>query len=181
MLPPPPIDYIADSAVDAALDLALRELLSACFTKPQDHVFKTRRYFNEPPAHRWLIRDATGTPVAHLAAHEKQLFTDDGRTLRIGGIAEVCVRPDHQGRGYVKPLIAAAHRRMGAGGFAFSVLSGNERYYASSGYRPVNNLLRDGVGPAGEAVRIRAEGFLAAPLSDTVWPHGDVYIPGPSF
>lgn len=175
------IDYVEDTAVDAALDLALRELLSACFTKPQDHVFKTRRYFNEPPSHRWIVRDEAGAPVAHVAAHEKLLLAGDGRALRIGGIAEVCVHPDHRGRGHVKQLIAAAHRHMSAAGMTFSVLAGSELYYGSSGYRPVNNLLRDEVGSAGEVVRVRAEGFLATPLTNTAWPEGDVYISGPSF
>lgn len=181
MKPYPAIDYIADSEVDARLDLALRELLSACFTKPQDHVFRTRRYFNEPPAHRWLVRDESGTPVAHLAAHEKRIFTDNGISFLIAGIAEVCVRPDHQGRGYVKALLAAAHERMRHAGLHFSLLSGNHRYYASSGYRPVDNIVRDGVGPSGEVARVKAEGLLAVALSDTPWPSGEIYLPGPSF
>ncbi len=29
-----------------------------CFTKPQDVVFKDRRYFCEPYPHRWVVRDA---------------------------------------------------------------------------------------------------------------------------
>ena len=181
MKPNPVVEYIADAAVDAELDRALRDLLSTCFTKPQDHVFRTRRYFNEPPAHRWLIRDEAGTLVAQLAAHEKRLFTDDNRSLPIGGIAEVCVRPDHQGRGYVKPMLAAAHEWMGGAGFVFSLLSGNSRYYASSGYVPVDNLLRNAPGPAGETRRVKAEGMLAVPLSNLAWPQGEIYLPGPSF
>lgn len=179
--PPPAIDYIADSAVDAQLDLALRELLSTCFTKPQDHVFRTRRHFNEPPAHRWLIRDGQGGLAAQLAAHEKRLFTEEGGVVLIGGVAEVCVRPDHQGRGYVGAMLAAAHAWMRDHGIAFSLLSGNPRYYASSGYRAVDNLLRDGVGPSGEVVRVKAEGMLAVALSKAPWPQGELYLPGPSF
>lgn len=177
----PIIEYVADSAVDDALDRELRGLLSTCFTKPQDHVFKSRRFFNQPPAHRWLIRDEAGRLAAHLALHEKRLRAADGREFLVGGVAEVCVHPSSQGRGHVKQLVGAAHRWMTDAGFAFSVLSGNPRYYGSSGYRVVENLYRDGADSSGATVRVKSEGAMVVALSDQAWPEGEAHIPGPSF
>lgn len=178
----PDFHYIADAVVDATLDLELRALLSTCFTKPQDHVFKERRYFNEPPAHRWMIRDEAGALAAHLAVHDKRLFTDHGRVFRVGGVAEVCVHPAYQGRGYVKLLVAAVHAWMIAQGFVFSVLSGNPRYYASSGYLPVDNLFLDGKdADDGTPRRIKSVGALVVTLSTEPWPDGETHIPGPNF
>lgn len=181
--PPVParVDYVADESVDPALDRALRGLLTTCFTKPQDHVFQTRRYFNEPPAHRWIVFSADGTPVAHLAAHEKRLYADDGRILRIAGIAEVCVHPSCRGNGYVGLLLRSAHRWLADAGIAFAVLSGNPLYYASKGYRPIDNLFRDVRDGPTSGGRVKAEHMMAACLTRQSWPDGPVHIPGPSF
>lgn len=50
------VDYLSDDNIDDASDRELRSLLSACFTKPGDAVFKTRRFWREPYKHRWTIR-----------------------------------------------------------------------------------------------------------------------------
>ena len=52
----PEIEYLSDNSVDDALDQKIRGLLTTCFTKPQDGVFKDLRYFQEPYPHRWVIR-----------------------------------------------------------------------------------------------------------------------------
>ena len=96
----PKIEYLPDDNVTDTLDYELRSLLTTCFTKPQDVVFRDRQYFQEPYPHRWVIRDENNAIVAHIGVHEKQVETE-GRTYRIGGIAEVCVHPDYRGKGYV--------------------------------------------------------------------------------
>lgn len=175
------IRYLPDADVDAYLDLALRDLLSTCFTKPQDHVFKHRRYFNEMPAHRWLVRDEhDGRLVAHIAVHERVLLAG-ADTFVVGGIAEVCVHPSHQGRGYVKQLVAATHDWMSARGWSFSILFGESRYYASSGYVPVDNLFLAPTAPDGSKLRVEAGGALVCRLGDTPWPSVPATIPGPIF
>ena len=42
------VEYLPDSSVDDALDEEIRGLLTTCFTKPKDVVFKEQRYFFEP-------------------------------------------------------------------------------------------------------------------------------------
>ena len=44
------IIQIADDDVEAPLDLELRDLLSTCFKKPGDEIFRSRRYFTEMPS-----------------------------------------------------------------------------------------------------------------------------------
>jgi GNAT superfamily N-acetyltransferase len=177
----PPIQSFADSAVDATLDRELRTLLSTCFTKPQDHVFKVRRYFNEPPSRRWVIREESGPLAAHLAVHDKRLLLADGRSFRIGGIAEVCVHPAYQGRGYAKLLLAAARDWMIREGFLFSVLNGDPSYYSSSAYRPADNLYQESKDASGVTRRVKSTSALVATLSSLAWPEDEVCIPGPNF
>lgn len=75
------VHYIADADVDAELDRRIRSLLSTCFTKPEDWVFRERRYFNDPPAHRWYI-DAGRADNARRtqdAAHADAAQADEGQ------------------------------------------------------------------------------------------------------
>ncbi len=169
------VEYLPDSAVDEALDRELRELLTVCFTKPQDTVFKAQRYFRQPYRHRWVIRDEAGRLSAHAGVHEKRIEAD-GRHWPIGGVAEVCVRPDCRGRGYVKAMLACAHEWMTGNGATFSVLFGRPEVYASSGYASVDNLVHDA--DNGERQSVKA---LVKVLTDVPWPAGVVYLPGPKF
>lgn len=176
----PLAQYIKDSEVDAEADRELRQLLSTCFTKPQDHVFQTRRYFNEPPAHRWVIRTPAGMMCAHLALHEKQVFVN-GKAIRVGGVAEVCVLPEQRGRGHLHSLITAAHEWMRKQGIAFSLLSGNPRYYASSGYVEVENLFRENHSENHPPPWVPFAGGMVACLGEEPWPQAKVLLPGPAF
>jgi predicted N-acetyltransferase YhbS len=167
--------YLPDESVDDALDRELRGLLTTCFTKPQDTVFRHRRYFVEPYPHRWVIRDGRGTIVAHVGVHEKQVEAG-GRTYRIGGIAEVCVHPDHRGNGYVRIMLQAVHNRLIKHGFIFALLFGDPRVYGSSGYVQVGNLYYGG-GPDGWK-QVRG---MVRQLSTTAWPTENVHLPGGKF
>ncbi len=173
------IEYLADASVDSAMDGKLRALLSMCFTKPQDKVFEIRRYFTDPPAHRWIIRDENGDLSAHVAVHEKHVVSDAG-VHRIAGIAEVCAHPKARGRGYVKRILARIHEWAVSSGFDFAVLLGDPRVYGSSGYVETGNLVHDGTGPDGKAVRVKVPAMVRS-LGDRSWPCGQVYLPGPVF
>lgn len=171
------VALIREADVDAALDVALRALLSTCFTKPQDVVFRERRWFREPPARRWLVRDAAGVAIANVSLHDKAVSVA-GREIRIGGVAEVCVHPGHRGRGWVRALLADVHAWLRGEQVPFAVLFGSPDVYGSSGYRLVPNLLvrDDTTGewiptPHGQAVALGSE----------PWPDGEVRLVGPRF
>ena len=173
------VEYLADASVDAPLDAQIRGLLTLCFTKPQDIVFKDHRYFREPYPHRWVIRDTQETISAHVGVHEKTVEAS-GRTFPIGGIAEVCVHPEFRGRGYVKRMLACVHDWLIRHDFDFAVLFGKPDVYLSSGYIEVNNLIHDDVTAEGENCTSQSPAMVR-PLSDTPWPDGQVYLPGPKF
>ncbi|WP_199437665.1 GNAT family N-acetyltransferase [Vibrio owensii] len=131
-------EYILDDEVTQELDAKLRSLLSTCFTKEQDKIFQTQRYFREMPRHRYLIWDGE-ILAAHIAVHEKQVMIDD-QSFPISGIAEVCVQPNFRGKGLVKTLLNSVHQDAIERGDAFSVLFGRTHVYQSSGYQPADNL-----------------------------------------
>lgn len=171
--------YLPDATIDDALDSEIRGLLTTCFTGPQDAVFHHRRWFIEPYPHRWIIRDAKGSLVAHVGVHEKSVQAGDA-VHPIAGIGEVCVHPDHRGRGHVRSMLACVHPAMSDRGFTFALLFGDPKVYSSSGYRVVKNLVHDHRDKDGHLHRRSVTGMVRE-LGPTPWPSGEVYLPGPVF
>lgn len=168
--------YIADASIDELGDLEIRKLLSLCFTKPEDGIFKERRYFRDPYPHRWVTRDDTGALVAHLGVHEREVEVD-GNTIQIGGIADVCVHPDHRGKGYMRTMLSEAHAYLKEQGFLFSVLFGESELYQKVGYKGVDNLYYG----SPETGWLVAEHGMVYELNNVPWPTEKVHIRGDKF
>lgn len=163
------ITYLQDTDVTPALDEALRFLLALCFTN--EPRFAAQRFCNEMPSHRWMIHSGDQL-IAHLATHEKS-FQIGTATHTFCGVAEVCVHPDHRGRGLVGRLLAAAESHHAACGY--SILLGAPRVYTRYGYRTVPNVVFSlySEEPFGHA--------MVKCLSAHAWPDGRVAIDGPHF
>ena len=170
------VEYLPDATIDAVLDQQLRDLLSTCFTGPQDHVFKERRYFNDPYPHRWIIRGDHGGPVAHVGVHDRVIHVEE-KEYRFGGIAEVSVHPDYRARGLVKKILVVAHQWLKVHGFPFAILLGNPQVYTSSGYKVVDNILYDD----GTDTWKPLEHTMVCELADVSWPAATVHMPGKKF
>lgn len=173
------VEYIRDLDVDTELDGKLRDLLSTCFTKSGDEVFREHRYYKEHPSHRWFVPHKEGRLIAHVALHEKVVVSSN-QDIRVGGIAEVCVHPEFRGQGLVRQLLSKAHAWLRLNGYCFSLLFGKPQVYASSGYESVTNLFLKSKSDNGEnkwAV-IKA---MVSQLSETEWPVDNVYLQGQTF
>ncbi len=186
----PNTEYLHDNNVTAKQDLQLRELLSICFTKPEDSVFLDRRYFNEIPMHRWIIKDDSGRIIAHTAVHEKEVYINPETTrsdtihpvtIRFGGIAEVSVHPDFRGRGYVREMLKDVHRFLTAENFPFAILLGDANIYTSSGYFIVTNIFQNVTDKDGKENRKQVGGTMVKQLGKTTWTEEEVTLPGPVF
>ncbi len=166
-----------DSEISGAEDHELRRLLLACF--PYETILLARRYIHEAPAHRWLVRAASGELIAHAAVHDK-VISAGGVQLRIGGIAEVCVAHAFRGRGLVGKMLIEAHAWMRVEGITFAMLFGHPRVYSSSGYRVIENPIH-----AENALIYQWNPFKGKPmihaLASDSWPSGPVDLRGPTF
>jgi len=177
---PVAVEYIHDGDVDARMDQQLRDLLAACFTKPGDEVFRERRYFREPPQHRWIVRGPDGRPIAHVAVHAKTIGSTVG-DLAIAGVAEVCVHPHYRRRGLVRRMLAVAHEWLTGRGYAFAMLFGKAAVYRSSGYVTIRNPLRMQEPDSGQWVVGPVKGAMIRPIDRADWPAGPVDLCGPTF
>lgn len=171
----PRTKYLADESIDDALDQEIRNLLTRCFTKPQDVIFRTQRYFYEPYPHRWIIQNERGALIAHIGVHDKHIET--GKSAhRIGGICEVCVHPDHRGKHYVKFMLEKVHTWFLDHEYDYAILFGDPRIYSSSGYLPVDNVIHGDDHEGWKPTRV-----LIREVSGKAWPMGKVLLPGAEF
>ncbi len=173
------LEYVREPGVSDALDLELRELISSSFPQPHNTFFKERRFAQEMPLHRWLMRDEASRLVAHLAVHEKRVLVGDSE-LAVGGIAEVCVHESQRGKGLVKQLLERAHRRLRDGGIEFALLFGEAPIYLSSGYVPLTVEIR-WLDPESGAFQSGPRRSLYKALAERAWPDGQVDLRGPLF
>jgi predicted N-acetyltransferase YhbS len=178
---PQPLKFeqLPDSQVSPQDDQGLRDLLSVCFLGPDDHVFKTRRYFQEAPQHRIVLRDEAGVIRAQVAAHDKIIGTTEG-DLRIAGLAEVAVHPDLRGRGIANLLLAEFHSWAVNQDFPFAMLFGNPKIYGSKGYVVCENLIRSFDWKTQKFIESYSKP-MQKPLSTRAWPAGLIDIRCPNF
>ncbi|HTA88282.1 MAG TPA: GNAT family N-acetyltransferase [Polyangiaceae bacterium] len=174
------LEHVREPDVSTALDRELIELISGCFDQPHNAFFRERRYAQELPRHRYILRSVEGQLVAHLAVHEKVVGVG-GADVAVGGMAEVCVRPEQRGRGHVHRLLEEAHHGLLERGVLFAVLFGDSKIYGSSGYRPISATIAR-LDPATQRVEVAPHpSALVRALADRPWPDGPVDLRGPLF
>ena len=165
------VDRLPDGSVDGVLDLEIRRFLQICF--PEEAKFTNRRYYNEKPHMRWLIRSG-GTLVAHIAGHSKT-FQTCSRPVRFCGISEVGVVPDYRGCGYLSKLLNALEGYYAKQSYPFSILLGPAKIYTRYGYRSVDNIYFP------DQSKDCAEFAMCKSLGSEDWPTDSISIAGPHF
>jgi GNAT superfamily N-acetyltransferase len=171
--------YLPNREVSPKLDLELRALFLEAFPHEAEDL-KTRRYFRECPAHRWIIFGPHGQPIAHVAAHDKTFASSQG-PIRAIGVAEVCVTASFRGRGFVRRILQDVHAWARSRDYPFSLLFGNIAVYRRSGYLPTTNVYRYWKYQTREWIEEPISGALALPLGDQPWPEGPIDLAGPLF
>jgi GNAT superfamily N-acetyltransferase len=176
----PKIEYWPENAITENEDRLLREVLSTCYKGPDDWMFPTQRYWQEPPQHRWWIRGPAGAIISQIAVHDKIIGSPIG-DLRIGGVGLVCTHPDHRRKGYVRLLLTEALEWMKRDGMSFSLLFAAVDAYSSSGYITVNNPFHQFDFRTKEWVTKLMPKAMAAPLAGISWPEGEIDLRGMEF
>jgi predicted N-acetyltransferase YhbS len=174
------LEYAREPDVSSLLDRELRELISGCFDQPHNAFFRERRYAQEMPTHRFMLRSEGGSLVAHLAVHEKRI-TVAGTELPVGGMAEACVHRSERGHGHLRRLLSHAHEQLLERGIEHALLLGEPALYSSSGYRPLDASVRRFDPKTQSFEDGKLANALYKPLTDKPWPAGPVDLCGPLF
>lgn len=124
-------------------------------------------YHAAQPPDGIFLHHQDGQLTGHLAAYRRDVRID-GQPEHIGLLGGIAVARSWRGRGIAKALIGAAHRYFRAQGIRYSVLFAFEpTYYASSGYKPMENETR--FVENGTARRFVYRGGMVAELGDAPW------------
>ena len=174
------LEYAREPDVSSQLDRELRELISSCFDQPHNAFFRERRYAQEMPMHRFMLRSEGGPLVAHLAVHEKRIAVA-GTELQVGGMAEACVHHSQRGQGHLRRLLGLAHEQLLERGIEHALLLGEHAIYASSGYRPLEASVRRFDPKSQRCEDGKLAVALYKSLTEKPWPAGPVDLRGPLF
>ncbi len=174
------LEYAREPNVSAALDRELRELISGCFDRPRQAFFRERRYAQEMPLHRYLLRAPDGRLVAHAAVHEKRVRVG-GAELMVGGLAEVCVHASQRRLGHVHRLLNSAHGALIERGIEHALLFGELVVYASLGYRALDVAVRRFDPDTQAHENGEMPDLLHRALTHEPWPAGSIDLLGPVF
>ena len=171
------IEFYHENDITDPDNAKLMALLQTCF--PATPQFKEHRFYLEPPASRWLIR-RNDRIIANAVVYDRTVSADE-KPIRIAGIGDVCVHPDHRGKGLVGQLLSDVHTRAQADGFAFALLFGKTQIYRSSGYLPCTNEFKY-ITPQTQTEEIKKiDTAHYFPLTNTPWPASLINLRGPLF
>lgn len=171
------INFLPDTAINTQENAKLIHSLSICF--PHQPLFNTQRFYKECPQYRWFIENENQI-IAHVAVHDKEILSNNEK-IRIGGIAEVFVLPDHRKQGLAKLLLNEAEKWMQKEGINFSVLYGEEKIYQSSGYYTIDEIVRYKDFPSNEWIEEKSKDLMVKELTDKKFPKGNIDLQGPTF
>ncbi|MEX0774681.1 MAG: GNAT family N-acetyltransferase [Phycisphaeraceae bacterium] len=177
--PPPPIRIIDESAMTARDDQRIRQSLCLCFSADADTFGQSRAWHGSGPAFSIVIQHEDRI-IAHVGVVDRHLTAGDS-LLRVAGIQNVMVLPDHRGQHLAdQVMLAAMHearRRAYDAGLLFCIPA-LEALYQRCGWttlpdRPVIRL------DAGRECPLPGKNIaMWHPLKLTHFPAGTIHLRG---
>ncbi len=153
-------------------------LLETCFPG----TFEARIYCKQLPHFRLLFW-TDGKLVAQLGI-DSRVINVDGRILKIFGVIDLCVHPEHRGRGIASQLLSKAEEIARSSHRDFLVLMGDRHdLYLRSGFLRVEPavtrwLAIDERRTVDVFLRDLSDCFLVKSLSGQPWPAGEIDLLG---
>ncbi len=167
---------IDEQRMDHATDHAIKAALVVCFPDAVANFSQTRVWHGSAPAYTVLM-ESDGTVIAHLGVVQREIRVGD-QPVSMAGVQNVCVRPEHRGRGLVDQILnesmLEAHRRHIDLGLLFCVPK-LEKVYARCGWRPATPRVIQATRTSGERYQLDDHNILMFhPLRIDQLPPGDI-------
>ncbi len=156
---------------------AIQQLLKAAYS-----VYPERTYFRQLPDFRYLVWEGEELLAQMSVAY--RLVNNGGQLLRVFGIADLCVAPEHQHRQLGSQLLERLDALGRESACDFILLMASEpAFYRRHGFEPVSNtcrwLLLHREETLGIAQRSIDQALMVKPLGDKRWREGLVDLMGP--
>ncbi len=96
---------IDEMSIDNGLDHLIRALLVTCFPKDADTFRLSRGWHGSMPAYSVLLEEDSSTRLIAHASVVDRVIAIDANPIRVAGVQNVCVAPDHRSRRLVDVLM----------------------------------------------------------------------------
>jgi len=174
------IRIVNEPEVDAGLDAAIRAGLCICFPPDREVYAQTRAWHSSHPS--WTVVIEQGDElIAHTGVVERTIRVGD-QSLRVAGVQNVFVMPDHRGEGLCRQVMMAtmteAHRRRLDFGLLFCTLELSTIYW-NLDWRRLDRRTILRIDSDGREVPIPAKNLgMFYPLVRDDFPAGEVHLQG---
>lgn len=170
---------LKEPQISAKLDIAIRQTLGICFPRGSDAFWQSRACKGIRPMFTVVIQDAD-TVIAHLAVIDR-IIKAGVQQFRVAGVANVCVLPEHRGKGLSDQILNAAMQEAGKGQFECGLLFTGEnikRVYARNGWQVLPGVTVIRVENGREICRQQNAVTMRYPLRRTEFPPGVIHLQG---
>jgi GNAT superfamily N-acetyltransferase len=171
---------VPETAITPAQDAAIRAGLCTCFPPDREIFSRTRAWHGSHPAWTVLVEHGDSV-IAHVGVVERQIFV--GREqVRIAGVQNAFVLPEHRGRGLFRQTMAAVLEEAKRRGLEFGLLfctSEIGEKYARQGWRLPNGRAVIRLDEVGLEQPLPAKNVtMFYPLAGRDLPPGDLHLQG---
>jgi predicted N-acetyltransferase YhbS len=174
------LNIVDESDVDVFLDQKIRNGLCVCFPEDVSVFSQTRAWHCSAPAWSVIMKEREKI-IAHCGVVDRTIKAGEV-PIRIAGIQNVFVLPDHRGKGLcdkvMNKAMEEAERRQYECGLLFCVPE-LEKVYARCGWKllPRENVYR--IDENGEVKALPEKNIaMFHPLKRTIFPPGDISLEG---
>ncbi|MCK5000428.1 MAG: GNAT family N-acetyltransferase [Anaerohalosphaera sp.] len=113
------LKVVAESEMDPATDAAIKQTLVTCFPHRHEEFSQVRTIGNVPVLTTVIMDDEQA--LAHVAVIERTIKVGH-LSIRVAGVASVCVLDGHRGKGLGDRVIKAAIKEAKNAGFDLGIL-----------------------------------------------------------
>lgn len=167
-----------ENQVDEKVDAAIKKTLAICFPNDVEEFSRTRAFEGNVPLFSVYIEDSDKV-LAHLAIMDRTVIVG-GESVRVAGVANVCVLPEYRKKGLSDMILKAAMEEAMRRHFDFGlVFTGGriKKVYARNGWIDIPGrefiTTRDG-----KQIELPAQTRMYYPLKKKVFPPGTVDLCG---
>jgi nodulation protein A len=174
--------FIDENALTPEQDSAIRALLVESFPAEDADFFRASSFWGPRPTHRLWLEDADSALVAHLDLEIRTIQAGEDEVI-VAGVGEVATKPDLQGQGLGRRLMAELLSRLSDPlQVDFGMLQcGNQvaGFYRATGWSRIDAPVR-AIHPVSQQWETVTNNVMIAPglCSIADWPEGAVDLRG---
>jgi predicted N-acetyltransferase YhbS len=173
------VRIVDENDVDDVLDAGIKSILIKCFPHNKEKFSKARKWRGNVALYNAVI-EIDDVVCGHIAVVNRTIEVG-GEPLRVAGVGNVCVLPEHQGTGIsdamLKTVMEEASKRQFELGFLFTT-EAIKKVYARNGWIEIEGCTVVRVEKGEEIIMPTESVTMYYPLKRKEFPQGDIHLCG---